>query len=119
LIVCTQRETSLKGNVDERDQPVRGSSCARIVSLYFSGSAQDSGSRSVSQASAKSLGFGSNIRGACGRDSVHVPVARHVRMDRGIGFLESILIRLDAAACCIVLLFGIGRYILKVMKGDS
>jgi hypothetical protein len=35
------------------------------------------------------------------------------------GFLESILIRLDAGACCIVLLFGIGRYILKVMKGDS
>ena len=35
------------------------------------------------------------------------------------GLLESILIRLDAAACCIVLLFGIGRYILKVMRGES
>lgn len=35
------------------------------------------------------------------------------------GLLESILIRLDAAACGSVLLFGIGRYILNVIKGDS
>jgi hypothetical protein len=38
---------------------------------------------------------------------------------RVFGLLESILIRLDAAACGIVLLFGIGRYILNVAKGDS
>jgi hypothetical protein len=38
---------------------------------------------------------------------------------RIFGLLESILIRLDAAACGIVLLFGIGRYILNVVKGDS
>ena len=38
---------------------------------------------------------------------------------RVFGLLESILIRLDAAACGIVLLFGIGRYILNVVKGDS
>jgi hypothetical protein len=35
------------------------------------------------------------------------------------GLLESVLIRLDAAACGIVLLFGIGRYVLHVIKGDS
>src|SRR5262245_40403567 len=36
---------------------------------------------------------------------------------RVFGVLESILIRVDAAACGIVLLFGITRYILNVMKG--
>jgi len=33
--------------------------------------------------------------------------------------LEGVLIRLDAAACGIVLLFGVGRYVLNVIKGNS
>lgn len=37
---------------------------------------------------------------------------------RVFALLESILIRVDAAACGIVLLFGIGRYVLNVIKGD-
>jgi hypothetical protein len=35
------------------------------------------------------------------------------------GVLESVLIRVDAAACGIVLFFGITRYVLNVMKGES
>jgi hypothetical protein len=38
---------------------------------------------------------------------------------RVFSLLEKILIRLDAVACGIVLLFGIGSYLLKVIKGDS
>lgn len=38
---------------------------------------------------------------------------------RIFGLLESILIRLDAAACGVVLIFGIGSYISKVVKGES
>jgi hypothetical protein len=38
---------------------------------------------------------------------------------RVFGALEGILIRVDAAACGIVLFFGITRYVLNVMKGDS
>ena len=35
------------------------------------------------------------------------------------GVLESVLIRVDAGACGIVLIFGITKYVLNVMKGDS
>ena len=38
---------------------------------------------------------------------------------RVFGVLESVLIRVDAGACGIVLIFGITKYVLNVMKGDS
>jgi hypothetical protein len=38
---------------------------------------------------------------------------------RIFGLMESVLIRLDAAACGVVLLYGIGRYMLNVIKGES
>ena len=36
-----------------------------------------------------------------------------------VEMLEGVLIRVDAVACGIVLFYGIGRYILNVIKGDS
>ncbi len=38
---------------------------------------------------------------------------------RVFGRLEIVLIRADAVACLIVLMYGIGRFILKVIRGDS
>lgn len=35
------------------------------------------------------------------------------------GVLESVLIRVDAVACGVVLIFGITKYVLNVMKGES